>query len=252
MKKIRFLLLVPAIVLCTHCGDSASNGSEPAAEERPAVDQGWHVLFDGQTIDGWRSARTGEPPQQGWTISEGTLLLNANEGEKGGDLITTGEYGNFVLEWEWKMLTKGGNSGVKYFVKTDTLYETYGPGLEYQILDDDHHEWMLEGKMKPGDYHTLAALYELYPAKNRMVNPLGEWNTSRIVADGDKVEHWLNGIMVLQFERGSEDFRKRVAASKFAKHPKFGEPERGHILLQDHGSKMAFRKIRIKTLDPTP
>lgn len=249
MKNLKFLWLLPAVILCMRCGNSVSNENERTGSESPAGNEEWTLLFDGNTIDRWRSPKTDNPPEQGWTVSDSTLLLNANEGEKGGDLITREEYGNFILEWEWKMFTKGGNSGVKYFVKTDTAYQTYGPGLEYQILDDDNHEWMLEGKMKPGDYHTLAALYELYPAKDRTVHPLGEWNTSRIVSRDEKVEHWLNGIKVLQFERGSEDFRERVAASKFAKHPKYGEQEKGHIVLQDHGSQMAFRNIRIRTFE---
>lgn len=252
MKNLKILWLLPAVIICMRCGNSNPQEEASGQSENLSEKEEWTLLFDGTTIDAWRSAKTGKLPQQGWTISDSTLLLNANEGQNGGDLITAKEYGNFELEWEWKMLTKGGNSGIKYFVKTDTAYSTYGPGLEYQILDDENHEWMLEGKMKPGDYHTLAALYELYPAKNRTVNPLGEWNTSRIVVRGKQVEHWLNGERVLQFERGSEDFRKKVAASKFAKHPKYGEPEKGHIVIQDHGSKMAFRNIRIKTFGLAP
>ncbi|HTF31467.1 MAG TPA: DUF1080 domain-containing protein, partial [Flavitalea sp.] len=169
---------------------------------------------------------------------------------KGGDIITTEEYSDFVLEWEWKLLTKGGNSGIKYFVKENLPgNEKYGPGLEYQILDDDNHPWMLEGKMQPGDFHTMASLYELYPAENRSTRPLGEWNHSRISAQGRMVEHWLNNIKVLEYERGSVDFRKQVAKSKFAEYENFGEATEGHILLQDHGSKITFRNIRIKEPD---
>lgn len=152
MKNLRFLWLAPAVILCIRCGNSVSNENERAGLETSIENEEWEFLFDGKTIDGWRSAKTGLPPDQGWTISDSTLLLNANEGEKGGDLITREEYGDFVLEWEWKMLTKGGNSGVKYFVKTDSAYKTYGPGLEYQLLDDEHHEWMLEG----GSIRTLS------------------------------------------------------------------------------------------------
>lgn len=178
------------------------------------------------------------------------LIVNATDGKEsgnGGDIITTGQYSDFELSWEWKMLTKGGNSGVKYFVKEGLSGNNkYGAGLEYQILDDENFSWMLDGRMKPGDYRTLASLYEIYPATNKAPKPLGEWNHSRILVQGKHVEHWLNGIKVLEYERGSEDFRKRVAESKFKTFENFGEAAEGHILLQDHGTKMAFRNIKIK------
>lgn len=183
-------------------------------------------------------------------VSDGMLIVKAVDGKEsgnGGDIITIEQYGEFVLEWEWRMLTKGGNSGVKYFVK-EGLAENrkYGVGLEYQILDDENFSWMKDGRMKPGDYRTLGALYEIYPAKNTSPKPLGEWNRSRIVSQGKHVEHWLNGVLILEFERGSDDFKKRVAESKFASFENFGEADEGHILIQDHGSEMAFRNIKIK------
>jgi hypothetical protein len=123
-----------------------------------------------------------------------------------------------------------------------------GIGLEYQLLDDEFHPWMLDGKMKPGDFHTLGALYEIYPAANRKVNALGEWNTSKIVSENNYVEHWLNGVKVLDYERGSADFRKKVAESKFSKYPNYGEAKKGHILFQDHGSVMYFKNVFIRKL----
>lgn len=148
-------------------------------------------------------------------------------------------------------MSKGGNSGVKYYVKEGLSdNHKYGAGLEYQILDDENFSWMIEGKMKPGDYRTLASLYEIYPPQNqRKVNPLGQWNHSRIVSNGRQVEHWLNGLKVLDYERGSKDFKDKVSKSKFSEYKNFGEADKGHILLQDHGSQMAFRNIKIKVLD---
>ena len=249
-RSIYFRALILAATL-TGCGVSASRESTDAPAD--ATSAGWQTLFDGQSTEAWRSAKSDDFPSQGWTVEGDVLMLNAGTGDvKGGDLVTREQFGDFILDWEWKMFTKGGNSGVKYFVKTDSTFDTYGPGLEYQILDDAHHPWMLEGKMQPGDYHTLAALYELYPAQNRPETQIDRWNHSRIVAQDDRVEHWLNNVKVLEFQRGSPEFRRRVSESKFAKYPKFGEPDRGHILLQDHGSKMAFRNIRIKPLDAMP
>ncbi len=214
--------------------------------------EGWKPLFDGKTTTGWRSINQEAFPTQGWKVEDRMLLVNATGGQEsgnGGDIITTKQYSDFILDWEWKMLTKGGNSGVKYFVKEGLSdNEKYGVGLEYQLLDDENHPWMLEGKMQPGDYHTLGALYEIYPATNRDPKPLGQWNHSRIVAQGNHVEHWLNGTKVLEYERGSEDFRRKVAASKFNAFEGYGEASEGHILLQDHGSNMAFRHIKIKAL----
>lgn len=210
----------------------------------------WRLLFDGETTAGWRGINQETFPNEGWQIKDGQLMVNATDGKEsgnGGDIITIEQFGDFVLDWEWKMLTKGGNSGVKYFVKEGlSENEQYGAGLEYQILDDTNHPWMLEGKMQPGDYHTLASLYEIYPAVNKSPKPLGEWNHSRIVAKDNHVEHWLNGTKVLEYERGSENFKEKVAESKFHQYKNFGEARRGHILLQDHGSRVAFRNIKIK------
>ena len=227
--------------------DEANGSTASAGKEE------WKLLFDGKTTAGWRGINQEAFPGEGWEVADGMLMVNATDGKEsgnGGDIITTEQYSDFILDWEWKMLTKGGNSGVKYFVKEGlSSNEKYGAGLEYQILDDENFSWMLEGKMQPGDYRTLASLYEIYPAENKSPKPLGEWNQSRIVVQGRHVEHWLNGIKVLEYERGSEDFRKKVAESKFNQFENFGEATEGHILLQDHGSKMAFRNIRIKELD---
>lgn len=247
----RALSFIFIVTLFTACSSPGSKDDAAEATGSASTDDGWQLLFDGKTTTGWQTRDGDKVDGSGWTVVDGVLMVHAREDStvKAGDIMTTEQYSDFIFDWEWKMLSKGGNSGVKYFVKEGEEYEEYGPGLEYQILDDANHEWMLAGKMQPGDYHTLAALYELYPAKNREVNPLGEWNHSRIVAKGNNVEHWLNGVKVLEFERGSEDFRKRVSESKFAKHENFGEPREGYILLQDHGSKMAFRNIRIKPIE---
>lgn len=241
-------LLALTMFLFFRCGADQTQKEDTSGDSEKKEE--WKPLFDGRTTTGWRAINGKAFPDTGWEVADGALMVNASDGKEsgnGGDIVTTDEYSDFVLDWEWKMMTKGGNSGVKYFVKEGLSdNEKYGVGLEYQILNDENHPWMLEGKMKPGDFHTMASLYEIYPAANASPKPLGEWNNSRIVAEDSHVEHWLNGVKVLEFERGSDDFRKRVKASKFSRYKNFGEATQGHILLQDHGSKMAFRNIKIR------
>lgn len=213
--------------------------------------EGWKLLFDGETTNGWRGINRDHFPTAGWVIKDGALCCVARDGaesENGGDLITTEQYSDFELVFEWKMLDVGGNSGVKYFV-VEGLGDNpkHGIGLEYQVLDDANHPWMLDGRLQPGDYRTVSSLYELYAATNKKLKPLGHYNQSWIVSKGQHVEHWLNGIKVLEYERGGEDYKKRVAASKMKKYENFGQAAEGHILLQDHGGRVCYRNIKIRT-----
>jgi len=212
---------------------------------RKEIRDGWKLLFNGISFEGWRGINKEVFPAVGWKIKDGLIYKTP---EKGGDIVTMRKYGNFILEWEWKMASPGGNSGLKYFVNERTGDTGgYGYGLEYQILDDN--DWISDGRMKTNDYHTLGALYELYPPlPGKMPNPLGEWNKSRIVSKGPDVEHWLNGKLILKYERGSTDFREKVAASKFRNVVGYGIMPEGHILLQDHDSEIYFRNLKIKEL----
>jgi hypothetical protein len=146
------------------------------------------------------------------------------------------------------MLTKGGNSGVKYYVEERKLDNTkHGIGLEYQILDDANHEWMLNGKMKPCDYYTLGSLYGIYPAScDKVPLPLGEWNNSKIISKDGEVEHWLNEKLILSYNRFSDDFKQKISESKFKEYTNLGQIEEGHILIQDHGSIVHYRNIFIE------
>jgi len=172
------------------------------------------------------------------------------ESGNGGDIITKKQYSEFILKWQWRMETKGGNSGVKYYVQEGLgSNKGYGYGLEYQLLDDNFHPWMLQGKMKPFDYHTLGSLYEIYPAsEEKQASPLGLWNESMIVCKSSTIEHWLNGKLILEYSRNSDDFKTKIAASKFKDIPNFGVNLKGHILLQDHGSIIHFRNLKILEL----
>ncbi|HSI69948.1 MAG TPA: DUF1080 domain-containing protein [Gillisia sp.] len=210
---------------------------------------GWELLWDGETTEGWRGARLDDFPAKGWKIQDGELTVLASGGAEsaaGGDIVTKELYGDFDLKFDFK-ITEGANSGVKYYVDTDL---NKGPGssigLEYQILDDAVHPDAKLGNHEGS--RTLASLYDLKQADpNKPVNPVGEWNSGRIVSKDNKVEHWLNGVKVLEYERKSDEFRRLVSESKYVDWPDFGEKDRGHILLQDHGDHVSFRNIKIKT-----
>jgi sugar phosphate isomerase/epimerase len=215
--------------------------------------EGWKLLFDGKSTDNWRGINQKSFPLSGWKLENGELIacaVGGAESGNGGDIITKKQYGKFILKWEWLMETKGGNSGLKYFVQEGIgSNKGYGFGLEYQLLDDKNHPWMIEEKMKPNDYHTLGALYELYPASPlKHSNSLGLWNESMIVCKGNRVEHWLNGQKILEYDRESDDFKAKIAASKFKDVAGYGILPQGYILLQDHGSIIHFRNLKIKQL----
>lgn len=214
---------------------------------------GWKLLFDGKTTTGWRGAYKETFPEKGWVVEDGNLTIIASDGSESasyGDIVTTGEYGNFELSFEFK-LTEGANSGVKYFVvEHQPKPKGSAFGLEYQVLDDDKHP---DAKMGSNGNRTVGSLYDLIPAKDKQINPVGEWNHGRIVVQGNHVEHWLNGKKVLEYERGSAAFRDLVAKSKYAapeynNNGRFGEAPKGHILLQDHGNKVSYRNIKIREL----
>lgn len=211
---------------------------------------GWKLLFNGQNSEGWKGAYKETFPESGWSINDGILTIAATDGSEStnaGDIVTKEQFSAFDLAFEFR-LTEGANSGLKYFVTLSEGNKGSAIGLEYQVLDDENHP---DAKMGIDGNRTMASLYDLIKAdKNaRFIKPVGEWNKGRVVVNPDNsVAHYLNGVKVVEYQRGSQEYRDLVAGSKYAKWDNFGEASEGHILLQDHGDEVSFKNIKIKTL----
>jgi hypothetical protein len=210
--------------------------SQPASNTLTAKDRadGWRLLFDGKTTSGWRGYRQQTLPS-GWRAVDGALTRVG----QAGDVVTIDEFGDFELTLEWK-LAPNGNSGVFYrVVEDDPVMWHMAP--EYQIIDNAYKE-----PLKPGQY--AGANYDLDPPSRDVTKPIGSWNVTRVVARGPHVEHWLNGVKVVEYELWTPGWERQVGESKFKDYPKYGRARRGHIGLQDHGDQAAFRNIKIRGL----
>lgn len=228
----------------------------PNNVSKEEAQQGWKLLWDGLTSHGWRSAYKSSFPDKVWTIQNGVLTVKGAAGAEssaGGDILTDEEFGAFDLQFEFK-ITDTANSGVKYFVTEKEHNTGSAIGLEFQILDDSKHP---DAKLGSIGNRTMGSLYDLIPAANlaepqngrRDKLPVGEWNRGRIIVFKDgRVEHWLNGFKIVEYQRGTPIFYALVARSKYAKWPNFGMAPKGHILLQEHGTQVSFRSIKIKEL----
>ncbi|HEX9691851.1 MAG TPA: DUF1080 domain-containing protein [Gemmatimonadales bacterium] len=215
----------------------------PSAEAQEAmnsltpseIEVGWQLLFDGATLQGWRGFhREGVPA--GWQVMDGAITRVGG----GGDIITGEEFADFELVLEWKV-APGGNSGIMYRV-SEEANRTFESGPEMQVLDDAAHA---DGTSR---LTAAGSNYGLYAAPAGAVKPVGEWNAVRIVVQGAHVEHWLNGVKVVEYELWSPEWEQLVRDSKFVEWPTYGRARRGHIALQDHGDWVAYRNIKIRPL----
>ena len=245
-------LAVSILVALASCSSAQSAGDADAASSAPAQGQGvamntltdaersagWRLLFDGRSLDGWKRYKSAEPIT-GWGAVDGALTRTA----RGGDIITADQFGDFELALEWRLSPDGppGNSGI-FYRALETTSEIYWGAPEMQVLDNARHP---DGR---SELTSAGSNYALHGVAHSHARPVGEWNAVRLVVNGNHVEHWLNGTKVVEYELGSADWKERVAKSKFAEHPDYGRAQRGHIGLQEHGSYVAFRNVKIRAL----
>jgi len=260
--RLSFIILI-ALLACNterRGDDTVSEGAQQAPNTLTSAEEaeGWKLLFDGSTFEGWRGLGRDSMPEGHWLIEDGSIrkvasgdVPTAPDGQplEGGDLMTISTYEDFELVFEWKV-SPGANSGVKYNVSeamsTESPPGNAALGFEYQVLDDELHP-----DAQNGPNRTAAALYDLFPpVPNKSLQPVGSFNEGRIVFNGGHGEHWLNGVKVLEFELGSASFDSAFAASKYVPIEGFAEKRSGHIVLQDHGDDVWFRSIKIRELTP--
>ncbi|HAM10637.1 MAG: hypothetical protein A2X05_13425 [Bacteroidetes bacterium GWE2_41_25] len=244
MKKESIILAAVVISVLQNC--TADKQADNTLTQTERTD-GWQLLFDGKTPAGWMNAKTGSFPVSGWEIKDGVLFTNPEaKGESGGgDIVTTGKFKDFELSVDFNY-KPGSNSGIKYFVDTEINEGALRSiGCEYQILDDNLHP---DAKAGLSGNHKLACLYDLIPPANVKDNGPDQWNTARIVAKGNHIEHWLNGQMTVEYYRGTPEWKEIVSKSKFRDISGFGETIEGRILLQEHGDAVSFKNIKIREI----
>ena len=246
MKKLTNTLAALILIISYSCSSTKVKTSDNEGSEKTAVatsEDGWIWLFDGTSTDGWREYNSETLPDN-WVIDDGNLKSLGTGGDIGGDIVYGArEFENFELYLEWKISTAG-NSGILYHVQEGKKYEApYETGPEYQLLDDMGYPDPLE------DWQKLAADYAMYVAPaDKPIKPAGEWNNSRIIFTTDNVTYFLNGTKVVEFIPWSEDWHKRRNEGKWKDYEDYGKSKTGLIGLQDHGSFIWFKNIKIKEL----
>jgi hypothetical protein len=224
------LLLAPAAAAAN---DAPADPNTLSAQEKA---DGWTLLFDGRNTDAWRGYRKDGFPS-GWLVEDGVLIVTGG----GGDLVTREQFADFELSVDWQVGPRG-NSGIMFRV-AETKNAPYETGIEMQILDNRLHP---DGK---NPLTSAGSCYALYAPLADVARPAGQWNTARIVARGPKIQQFLNGELVAEYEIGSAEWKQRIAGSKFRDWADFAKPTRGHIALQDHGDRVMFRNLKIRKLD---
>jgi Domain of Unknown Function (DUF1080) len=235
---IMFKKIIPILFLLICSMTAFAQDNTLTEEEKKA---GWKLLFDGKTLNGWRMYQN--KSSEGWVAQNGQIACVGSATDKSdlrGDLVTTEQFDNFELSIDWKISPKG-NSGIMYHV-TENQKAAYYTGPEYQLVDDTGFPDHLD------DVQKTASDYGMYAANPRPTKPVGEFNNTRIVVKGSHREYWLNGVKVVEFEAWSTDWNQRVASGKWKDYPEYGKAKQGHIVLQDHGSGVWFKNIKIRKL----
>ncbi|MBE0655842.1 MAG: DUF1080 domain-containing protein [Bacteroidales bacterium] len=232
MKNLFILIFIAAAILYS-CKSATRDSQNDLSEESE-----WISLFDGKTLNGWRSFNS--DTIGGWVVENGYLTALGEGSDLSGDIVSVDEFENFELYLEWK-ISPGGNSGVMFRV-VEGYATTYATGPEYQLLDDEGFPSPLE------DWQKAGANYAMHVARNKTLKPVGEFNTTRIIVDGPHVEHWLNGEKILEYELWSDEWTELKENGKWKDYPDYGMAKKGHIALQDHGDNVWFRDVRIRPI----
>jgi hypothetical protein len=221
-----------------------SNAPAGAMLTESEKNEGWKLLFDGKSVEGWKAYKKAANEPTGWVVEDGMLTTPGGKG----DIITVDQYDNFELAFEWKVEPKG-NSGVMYLVKEGDSPRTYESGPEYQIIDDEGYVINASNPAeKLNETQKTGANYDIDPPSQKVAKPAGEFNQSRIIVKDGHVEHWLNGTKVVEYQLGSKEWKDKVQKSKFGKMKEYGASKKGHVALQDHGDQVWFRSIKIRQL----
>ncbi len=236
MKLFIPLFLIASFTAVAGC---SSSGPELNTLSKKEIKEGWKLLMDGESLNNWKTFNGGEVT--GWKIKDGILYNSGVGSDYGGDIITKNEFQNFELYLEWKITPKS-NSGIFFHVNEGIVNAIYESGPEYQLIDDAG--W--PAPLKPSQYS--GANYDMHAPQNAKVAPPDGWNKSKIIVDGPKVEHWLNGKKVVEYELWSDEWQKLKENSKWKNMPHYGTAKSGHIGLQDHGGLTMFRNIKIREL----
>lgn len=238
MKRIQSIPLILLLFIIMSCAPKQKDQPNKMEPQNEMI-----TLFDGTSTEHWRGYNAGQFPDSGWVVKDSALTIIPGEG--GGDIITKNKYCNFVLTLQWKV-AKGSNGGIFYRALEQPEEAIYWSAPEMQVLDNENHP---DAKMGIDGNHKAGSLYDLIPAKPQNTKPFGEWNSVKIVADGAHIEHWQNGVKVLEYELWTPEWYKMLRNSKFIDHPAFGDMRCGYIGLQDHGDEVSFKNIRVKVLN---
>jgi len=247
MKKLLCFFFVISFVFAPFILDAQTNSEQTSKSQKllnqltkKEIAQGWQLLFDGKTTNGWRGFKMETLPD-GWQVMDGNLVTLGKGDDLGGDIVTTSQFEDFDLYLEWA-ISQGGNSGIFFHVLEGDYPTIYATGPEYQLIDD------VGFPEKLAEWQKTGANYAMHNPENVVLKPVGEFNSSRILVKDGHVTHWLNGNKVVEYDLWTDDWKERLVVGKWNAYPGYGLARNGFIGLQDHGSFIRFRNIKIKDL----